>query len=666
MTPPPPAVPLPGMVRRLLIVTIFALTLPAHAATRWNSERADSPVKWQGWGKAALERAQKEKRPVFLSIGSAASWDGFRMQRDAFVAPNVATILNADFVPILLDPIEHPELAEAYGRVLQTMRGATGAPLNLVLTPSLEPFAAEGFLSAEELHRLLVGAINRWNNDRANVIAEAQANVAKTRATAEQRAPLAVDATTSEAVVDAVAKTYEREKTVHPSAIPFLFRYAARTKHEPLRALAVNALRNRAVSRVRDQLGGGFHRCNDCFEKLLYDQALMALTYLDAYEVSKDPDLAHVAMTTLDYAMRDLRLPRSPGFEASQDAYSLVPRDGRAVSENGSFYLWTRDEVTRIVGDDAAAKVLSLYPLGEGVANLPLLSEARFFGETYKELAAPLQKMLDVRQKRPAPFRDPVIVTGWNGLMISALARGAIALKEPDYLEAARYAATALTSQAWNAKKQTLVRTDTGAPALAEDYAMSIAGLLDLFESSQDVKWIDFAVALQQRQDQLFWDASLGRYRTGTTLPEPLRGLLLESDDELPSVNSIAALNLLRLATLTGNEAWRARPAMIFQSFGGRLRNDGARLTHLAAAYELSLIPPRIVVVTGNLGKEATRTLLQSIQERPEPMRAVVFLPHAGPARQRVVKSLPFTGALASDPEVPVAYTCANGECRRQ
>ncbi|MEA2462579.1 MAG: uncharacterized protein QOJ98_326, partial [Acidobacteriota bacterium] len=612
------------MVRRLLILTILALALPAQAATRWFSERAESPVKWQEWGKGALERARKEKRPVFLSIGSAASWDGYRMQRDAFLAANVATILNADYVPILLDPIEYPELAEAYGHVLQSMSGAKGStPLNLILTPTLEPFTGDGYLSAEELNRMLVGAINRWNNDQANVIAEARANVAKARATAEQRAPLAVDATTPEAVVDAVAKTYEREKTVDPSAIPFLFRYAARMKHEPLRALAVSALRNRAVSRVRDQLGGGFHRCATCFEKLLYDQALMALAYLDAYEVSKDPDLAQVAMTTLDYAMRDLRLPRSPGFEASQDAYSLVPRDGRAVSENGSFYLWTRDDVTRIVGNDAAPKVLSLYPLSEGVANLPLLSEARFFGETYNELAAPLQQMLDVRQKRPAPFREPVIVTGWNGLMVSALSRAAIALKEPEYLEAARYAATAITTQAWNAKKQTLVRTSSGVPALAEDYAMSIAGLLDVFESSQDVKWLDFAVTLQQRQDQLFWDASLGRYSTGTTLPETMRGLLLESDDGLPSVNAVAAVNLLRLAALTGNDAWGARPAMIFHSFGGRLRNDGAHLTHLAAAYELSLIAPKIVVVTGNLGKEATRTLLQSIQERPEPMRAV-------------------------------------------
>ncbi|HYK00587.1 MAG TPA: DUF255 domain-containing protein [Thermoanaerobaculia bacterium] len=654
------------MVRRLLIVTILALTLPAHAATRWFSERAESPVKWQEWGRAALERAQKEKRPVFLSIGYAASWDGFRMQRDAFLAPNVVAILNADYVPILLDPIEHPELAEAYAHVLRTMNGAKGTPLNLVLTPALEPFAGGGFLSGEELNRLLVGAINRWNNDQANVIAEARANVAKARATAEQRSPLAVDAATLEAVVDGIAKTYERDNTVDPGAIPFLLRYAARTKHEPLRALAVTALRNRAASRVRDQLGGGFHRCDTCFEKLLYDQALMALAYLDAYEVSKDPDLAQVVMTTLDYAMRDLRLPRSPGFEASQDAYSLVPKDGRAVSENGTFYLWTRDEVARIVGNDAAAKVLSLYPLSEGVANLPLLSEARFFGETYNELAAPLQKMLDVRQKRPAPFRDPTIVTGWNGLMVSALSRAAIVLREPDYLEAARYAATGLTTQAWNAKKQTLVRTGSGTPALAEDYAMAIAGLLDLFESSQDVKWLDFAVTLQQRQDQLFWDASLGRYSTGTTLPETMRGMLLESDDELPSVNAVAAMNLLRLATLTGNEAWSARPAMIFHSFGGHLRNDGARLPHLAAAYELSLIAPKIVVVTGNIGKEATRTLLRSIQERPEPMRAVVFLPHAGPARQRVVKSLPFTGALAPDPDVPVAYTCANGECRRQ
>ncbi|HYO75882.1 MAG TPA: hypothetical protein VE010_05420, partial [Thermoanaerobaculia bacterium] len=211
-----------------------------------------------------------------------------------------------------------------------------------------------------------------------------------------------------------------------------------------------------------------------------------------------------------------------------------------------------------------------------------------------------------------------------------------------------------------------LLHSDSRAAATADDYALLVQGLLDLFDSTHDVRWFDHAIALQSRQDQLFWDASLGRYATGNTLPEALHELLVEADDVLPSANSAAALNLLRLAALTGNETWAQRPAMIFQSLGGRLRNDGARLPQLAAAYELSLLEPRIVVVTGDPRKQLTLDLLRSIHARHEPMRAVVFLPHKGAPRERVVKALPFTGALAPDPELPLAYLCARGECRRQ
>ena len=216
----------------------------------------------------------------------------------------------------------------------------------------------------------------------------------------------------------------------------------------------------------------------------------------------------------------------------------------------------------------------------------------------------------------------------------------------------------AVSTKLWNAKKKTLERSESHTPALAEDYAMLVQGLLDLFESGHDVRWLELAIALQQRQDTLFWDASLGRYTTGMSIPETLRGLLSERDDETPAANSVAATNLLRLAALTGNEAWRTRPAMIFQSFGGRLRTAGALHPQLAAAYESSLIAPSIVVV---VGKEVPG----EIYERWEPMRAIVLVPRKGNARDRIVRTLPFIGALAGDPEHTVTYVCANGQCRQ-
>jgi uncharacterized protein len=650
------------MVRALLLVLAISLSLPASAATRYVTDRAASPVKWQEWGDAAIEQAKKGKRPLFVSIGYAASWDGQRMHREAFLNGENAEALNAYFVPVLLDRIEHPEVAETYEALLKSMVGDGGWQANLILTPDLEPFAGGRFMSTADLNRMLVLNANRWANERAAVTAEAHASVMKTRAAAEPRMPSDVDRTTIEAVVDDIGRTYEKEKTLDAMTASFLFRYAARTKHEGIRALAVDTLRRQAAGPVRDQLGGGFHRCPTCYEKMLPDQALLALAYLDAWQLTRDRDLAHVARTTLDYVVRDLS-PLRGLLQSAQDAHSLIPDQGPVFAE-GAFYHWEKDQITRLLGHDTAEKIFTLYGIKDGVENRPVLQDSRFLHETYDELAEPLQKMLDVRQKRPAPFREAGMA-GWNGLMISALARGAAVLDQPAYLEAATNAATLVSTKLWDAKKKALRRSESPVVALSEDYAMLVQGLLDLFDSGHDVKWLDLAIVLQQRQDALFWDPSLGRYVTGTSVPEVVRDLLSERDEDTPAVNSVAALNLLRLAALTGNEAWRTRPAMIFQSFGGRLRTAGALHPQLAAAYESSLIAPSIVVVVGDARMPETIEALRAIYDRWEPMRAVVLVPRKGVGRDRIVKVLPFIGALAGDPERTVTYVCSNGECRK-
>lgn len=671
------------MLRRVAL--LFLIALPALASSRYVSDREGAPVKWMPWGDAAIERAQREKRPIFLSACYAASYECYRMHREAFLVGETAETMNTYFVPVLLDRIEHPEIAESYQTLLRSMTGTTGYPAHLILTPSLEPFAAAGFLEAGELSRFLVIHANRWAEERERVIAEAKANVEKARELGEPRTPSAVDGETMEAVVDAIAKRYDAThggfdavppRRPHPMTVSFLLRYAARTGHEGIRGVAIETLRKLAVSPIRDQLGGGFHRAtrdaawrDPYFEKLLPDQAMLAIAYLEAATEVDDAELALVSRTTLEYVLHDLRNPKGGTFDSAQDAYNLVPGQG-PEAVNGDFYLWKTDEITRLVGRDAAGKVFRIYGIEEGKKNLPILQEPRFLGETYTTLAEPLTKMLALRQKRPEPFREFTGVTGWNGLMISALARSAAVNGDDRALDAARVAASVVTSKLWDASKKTLHRTDAATtprlPALAEDHAFLVQGLLDLFESTSDVKWLELAIALQERQDALFWDASLGRYATGSSVPAALRGLLREVDDETPSANSVSAINLLRLAALRGNATWRTRPAVIFESFGGRLRTNGAELPHLATAYELSLIAPRIVVVTGESRKKETLEALRALHEHPEPMRAVIHLPVKGAARERLVHALPFLGALGSDPEQVITYLCTGGECRRQ
>jgi hypothetical protein len=650
------------MVRRLLALLLVAL--PAFGASRYFADRAGAPVQWQPWRDAAA-RSKRESRPIFLHIGFASSNECYRMHREAFLNGENAESLNAYFVPVLLDRVEYPEVAEAYENAAKAMSGVTGSPVHLVLDAKLQPFAAAGFMKSDELARFLVINANKYKEGVAPWVAPQEPRPA---------APADI-----ENVVDAIAKSYDATnggfgttpRTPKPMTISFLLRYAARAKHEGIRSVAVESLKKIAIAPVRDQLGGGFHRATHdaawrepYFEKMLPDQALLAMAYLDAWQTTGEDELAHVTRTTLDYALRDLRGNDRGAFDSSQDAYNFVPMQGPELI-NAKFYLWTEDEITRLVGREPASKIFTIYGMKDGVLNLPALAEWRFLHETYNELAEPLAKMLDVRQKRPEPSREFNQVSGWNGLMISALARAGAAWGEQAYVDAATSAATSIATTHWNPKTKVLLHSQN-VEALAEDYAMLIQGLLDLFDASYDLRWFELAVTLQQRQDQLFWNASLGGYSTGSTAPAPVRSLIHETDEETPSANAVSAQNLLRLAALTGNETWRTRPATIFEAFGGRMRAAGAEQAQMAHAMELARVTPSIVVVTGDPRKKPTFELLASYAKKPQAMRALLFLPAKGAARERVVRALPFTGALAADDENPIAYLCASGECKRQ
>jgi len=644
------------LLRRILsLLLLVMLGVSSHAATRWVTEREGAPVRWQAWGPAAFERAKKENRPIFLFIGSASSYEHYRMHREVFLNGEIAEYLNAYFVPIVLDRIEYPEVARAYESILP-------ATAVFLLTPSLEPFAGAAFVKPDELNRLLVINANRWTSEKDAVIAEAHANVEKTRALGEKKSSGDTGLEMVEPVIDAIRARLTASRTVDPMVTPFLIRHAARTHNEVLTVFTSEQLLELAASLRRDHLGGGFHRSADALEKMLPDQARLANAYLEASQIVRNPELTYIARTTLDYVLRDLRFPDRSPFEAFQDAHSVVPGQG-PVFVNGAFYLWDIGEVTQLVGRDDAGKIARLFDLREAERKRPMLSDAGRLHELHDELATPLAKMLEVRQKRPAPFREATVIAGWNGLTISALARGAVLWNEPKYLDAATAAASYVTTKMWNPATKTLKRTDGGVEALGEDYALLIQGLLDLFDSSYDPKWLELAIALQQRQDALFWDASAARYTIGTSLPPALRGLLVERDDEVPSINGVSVMNLLRLAMLTGNATWRARPELIFQSFAGRLRNSGYELAQLAASYETSLFAPRIFVVTGDMRRQETRDMLAALHAKWEPMRAIVFLPVKGAARERVVRVLPFTGALQPDPERTIAYVCADGKC---
>lgn len=663
------------MVRNLLTLAI-ALCLAASArgqqtsaagnalgssASRYLRDAAASQIAWRPWGQAAFDAAKKAGRPIFLSIGFASSWDSFRLHQEVFNNAEIADSLNGYFIPVLVDRFEHPEVAEAFDTLQKSMSGTTTIPSSFILTPSLEPFAVAGLMAPREFAVVLATSASRWANQREAAEAEARANLVKAHLLGEQRAPGDVDASVLKAVVENVAGAFD-PKLPRPATVSFALRYANATDNNAVRAAALESLRTIARLPVRDQVGGGFHRAPGVFEKTLADQALMAMAYLEAWQFTRDAEFETVVRTTLNYVIRDILRPKG-AFLAAQDAHSLVPGQGPEFV-NGVFYLWTKDEIVELVGRDAAAKVFRAYGITESAGNVPSGAE-----RIDPDLQPVLDKLLEYRQKRPEPFREFSELAGWNGLTISALSRAGAVLGEQRYVDAAKLAANTIVTRLWNDKKKTLYRSDAATAAVieatSEDYAQLVQGLLDLFESTSDVKWLELAKTLQQRQDALFWNTNTGRYATGSSLPESLRGLLVESDDVTPSVNGTAAANLLRLAMLTGNETWRARPNMIFQSYGSRLRNHGAQLPALASALSMSYATPRVVIVTGDPRSKAVLDLRRSIHERWEPLRAVVFVPEKGSERARITAALPFT-AVPPDPEQPLTYVCEKGECRKR
>lgn len=654
------------MVRSLLLALCIAVpalaqqtqgggNALANASSRYLRDASAGHVAWRPWGTAAFDLAKKSNRPLFVSVGFASSWDAFRLHRETFNDGEIAETLNGHFVPVLVDRFEHPEVAEAFDTIQRSLGGPATIPSNFVITPSFEPLAVIGFAQPNDMSVFLATNASRWANDRDAAVAEARTNLVKAHRLGEQRAPAPVDPATLDAVVESIAKAFD-PKLPQPMHMSFALRYAERADNNAVRAVALDTLRKFARTPMRDQIGGGFHRAPGVFEKTLADQAMMALVYLEAWQLTRDPELEQIVRTTLDYVIRDQQRSRG-AFHTAQDAHGLVPGAGGPEFHNGAFYLWSKREIEELVGREAAPKIFAVFGMDKAAGNLPLLAET-----PGQELAPLIQKMLDHRQKRPEPFRDFTELAGWNGLFVSALSRAGAALGEPRYVDAAVVAARAIVASRWNEKTKTLARGDNMA-ALAEDYAMLAQGLLDLFNATYDVKWLDLARTLQQRQDTLFWNASLGRYITGTTLPEQLRGLLAENDETTPSVNAISASNLLRFAML-GNANSRQTAMMIFESFGGRLRKSGADLPQLASAYAMSLVSPKIEVVVGNPRKKETFELLRSIHQRWEPLRAVILVPEKGPERNRILTAFPFTAGLAANPERPVAYVCENGECR--
>jgi len=588
-----------------------------HAKSPYLLLHAHNPVDWYPWGEEAFEKARKENKPIFLSIGYFTCHWCHVMERESYSDPAIAAILKQYFVSIKVDREERPDIDRLYITYVEATTGSAGWPLNVVLTPERKPFFGGTYFPPDQLKSLLEKVSDSWSKQQDSITQTAGRAAQQLIQMVSKQPPATGDL--QPAILDQaykrISSAYDATnggfggapKFPRPVALCFLLRYFARTGQRDALEMALNTLRAMEGGGLHDQLGGGFHRYSTGatwlvphFEKMLYDQAQLAIIYTEAYQITHDRFYANTARNILDFTLREMHQPRG-GFASAEDADSRVA-PGKPEAREGVFYIWTAKEIESVLSKQDSAVFEYAYGVESG-GNVPaqqdvrgeldgknVLYQAHSTDETAKKfnltvqqtagrLATGRRALLEARSGRPRPPLDDKIVTAWNGLMISALARASQALEEPRYLERAQATAKFLESHLYDSKTGKLWRSfRAGGPSVTgflDDYSDLISGLLDLYQAGFDVHWLTWAVSLQEKQDQLFGDAKEGGYFDSDTSDPSLLSPTRESyDGAEPSPNSTAAMNLLRLAQFTDRARWRDAAYKTLFAFASLLKSN--------------------------------------------------------------------------------------------
>jgi len=447
---------------------------------------------------------------------------------------------------------------------------------------------------------------------------------------------------------------------------------------------------------IHDHLGGGFHRYSvdaywhvPHFEKMLYDQAQLAVSYVEAYQITQEPFFAGVARHTLDYVRRDMT-DKQGGFYSAEDADSLLAA-GKPEHAEGAFYVWTSDQIRRALGEERA-QLFSAYYGVEAKGNAPEGSDPRgeFAGknilierqsisalakayqlpekEVHKSLEESRQKLFSLRAKRPRPHLDDKIVTAWNGLMISAFARASQVLDEPAYLQVATTASTFLQDRLYDPKSHTLRRSyrqGAGeANGFLSDYAFLIQGLIDLYEASFETRWLAWALELQKTQDDLFWDSSQGAYFETTGKDSTILLRMKEDyDGAEPAPNSVAALNLQRLALLLDSKDWQTRAQQTLNAFAGQLKSAPSSMPQMLVALDFQLDKPKQIVIAGNLQHDDTKAMLREVHKQYIPNK-VILLADGGNGQRFFSQYTGFMQSVKMREGKATSFICENYVCQ--
>lgn len=701
--------------------------MPASSPNRLAREKSPyllqhshNPVDWFPWGEEAFAKARAEDKPIFLSVGYSTCHWCHVMEHESFESAAIAAFLNEHFVSIKVDREERPDVDQVYMTFVQATTGHGGWPMSVWLTPDLKPFTGGTYFSPTDMPgrpgfiTVLRRIAELWKSERQQIEEKAHSLLAalreaETEAIAEKDKPWNVNQTVQLGLSQYTRMFDSKEggfggapKFPRPVNLQFLLHIGAQKKTsaqdaDVARGMALHTLRKMAAGGMHDHLGGGFHRYSvdaewhvPHFEKMLYDQAQLAQVYLTAYQVSGDNAFAKVARNILQYVGHDLTAPEG-GFFSAEDADSLPKKDA-AKKREGAFYVWTRDEILEVLGEDRAREFCVTYgveangnvsagsdPHGE-LEGENVLIQRFTIPEVVEQFGRPLKDMehrlnddrsalLARRGLRPRPHLDDKILTAWNGLMIGAYARASRVLRDDAHLRAAQHAATFVKNHLFDAATGELLRSYRESPSnisgFAADYAFLISGLLDLYEADFDPGWLRWVRQLQDTLDLHFWDQERGGYfSTSDYDPAILLRMKEDYDGAEPTPSSVAVINLWRLGQLFHNEVFLEHARHTVRAFASRMEAQPFAMPLLLMGAALLETPPiHLILHAANATDPRLAALRAEANRRHLPHMVVIQIADADSRecfapRHTVIENLPAV------PAEPTAYLCEDFTCR--
>ncbi|MEM6567799.1 MAG: thioredoxin domain-containing protein [Planctomycetota bacterium] len=653
-------------------------------------QHARNPVDWHEWGPEAFQLAEERNVPVFLSIGYSTCHWCHVMEHQSFEDDDVAKLMNEAFVCIKVDREERPDIDQLYMTVTQTLTGGGGWPMTVVMTPDRRPFFAGTYFPRESIGQRfgmmqLVPALSQaWSERREEIVSAADSITAELEKRSGGSPGEMLGASHLAEAERQLAARFDSQhggfgssrKFPVPHEVQLLLRRHASVGSKEALQMAVATLNAWRLGGVYDQVGLGMHRYSTDrewllphFEKMLYDQALCALAYVDGYLATGYPDFERTAREILAYVQRDMTSPEG-AFYSAEDADS--------EGEEGLFYLWKRAEIVEVLGENDAAFVIERFGVtdegnyldeatrertGRNVLHLdtPLSAEERARWEPLR------QKLFTLREARIHPLKDDKVLTDWNGLMIAAFARAGRAFGDDELIAAAQRAAAFLRDELRAEDGRLLKRWRAGSAGLQgmlEDHAFAACGLLALYEADHDVQHLKLAREIVDLAVEHFWDEEEGGFFLS---PDDGEALIVRAkevyDGARPSGNSVMACVLLRLSRLTGEMAYEERAAATIRAFSGEVAQSPSTSTQMMAAVDFLSGTTREIVVVGDPAAEDTQAMLRLLATRHDPNDVVVLRP-PGEAGAAVAEAIPYTASHVQIDGRATVYVCSGFTCK--